>query len=81
MPRLDLLSEEDLDFGSVLLLDQGENGGIDRVEHLGRERADIVEVELKRMESGGLGGCEPLSGELGCKCHGECFTLGDERME
>lgn len=34
---LDLLAEDDLDFGGVLLRDYGFDGGVDRVEHLGGE--------------------------------------------
>ena len=47
MPWLDLLSEYDLHFIGVLLLDQWENRSIDCVEHLLGERANIVEVELE----------------------------------
>jgi len=46
MPWLDLLSEQKLNLGRVFLLDQGEDRGVDRVEHLGGVRADIVEVKL-----------------------------------
>lgn len=51
MPRLDLLTEEDLHFGGVLLFEDGEDGVIYCVEEFGRVRANVVEVELNGMES------------------------------
>ena len=44
MPGLDLLAEDELDFGGVLLLDKRYHGCVDGIEHLLRERTDIVEV-------------------------------------
>lgn len=44
MPWLNLLSEQDLDLRRILLLDQREDRSIDRVEHLGGEWTDIVNL-------------------------------------
>ena len=44
--RLDLLPEQELD-GIVLFLDKGEDGFVNRLEHLGRKWAHIVEIELQ----------------------------------
>lgn len=46
MPWLDLLSEEDLDFSGVFLLNQRKDGIVERIEHFVGVRANIVEVEL-----------------------------------
>jgi hypothetical protein len=70
MPRLNLLSEENLNLRSILLSDQWEDRGIDCVEHLLRERADIVQVELQGVQSLCiLKASELLSSELGCESH------------
>ncbi len=34
MPRLDLLAEEESHFGGILLMEEGQDGGVDGVEHL-----------------------------------------------
>lgn len=53
MPRLDLLSQDQLHARClVLLFDQRHNLSIDRLEQFGAERADIVKIELDRMRDG-----------------------------
>jgi hypothetical protein len=42
MPRLNLLSENDLDLRGIILLDERNHGSVDGMEHLAGERADIV---------------------------------------
>lgn len=71
MPRLDLLSEQDLNFGGVLLLDQWEDGCVDCVEHLGGVGTNIVEIKLQGVQSGGVCGRELLTGEFRCERHFE----------
>lgn len=44
MPWLDLLPEEDLHFGRVFLLEDGEDAVIDGVKEFGREGAHVVEI-------------------------------------
>ena len=46
MPRLNLLAEEELDFGGVLFGDIRQNRIIEGLEHFGGEWTDIVKVEL-----------------------------------
>ena len=62
MPWLDLLTEQDLDFGGVLGFEDREDGVVDCVEEFGGVGADIVEVELEGVEGwwsgeGGRSGC------------------------
>lgn len=51
VPRLNLLAEEDLDLVGVGLLDEGKDFVVDCREHLRREGAHIIEVELNCMQS------------------------------
>jgi hypothetical protein len=69
MPRLNLLTEKNLDFRRVFFADQRENRGVDCLEHLCGKWADIVEVELQSVECGNTGGGELLSCEFGCESH------------
>ena len=48
---LDLLPEDELDLVGVLLFHEGVDRVIDCVEHLLREWADIVEVQLEGVQS------------------------------
>ena len=46
VPRLNLLAEDELDLCRVLLGNIGEYRMVQGFEHFGRERTDVVEVEL-----------------------------------
>lgn len=69
MPGLNLLTEDDLNFRGILLADQRQYRGINRVEHLCREWADIVEIEFNCMQSRHTGRRELLAGEFRCESH------------
>lgn len=69
MPWLDLLAEYNLDLGGVFLLDEGEDRGVHRIEHLGGIRADIIEVELQRVQSGHTSRRELLPSEFRSESH------------
>lgn len=69
MPRLDLLTEEDLYFRRVLFMDQREDRCIDCLEHFGGKGTDIVEVELECVERGSISCRVLLTCEFGRESH------------
>lgn len=73
VPGLDLLAEDDADarFG-VLGLDQGADLGVECLEHLGAEGADIVEIQFEGVFGFAAAGAGyDLPSELGWNGHHE----------
>ena len=69
MPRLNLLTEDDLYFRGVLLANQREYKDVYGVEHLCGVWADIVEIELESVECRSTGCAELLAAEFRCESH------------
>lgn len=73
MPWLDLLTEQDLDFGRVLLGNQREDRVVDCVEHLCGISTDVIEVDLEGVGSGYISRRKLLAGEPWSERHFEIW--------
>ena len=72
MPWLDLLAEYNVYFASIFLSKQWKYGSVDGVEHLGTERADIIEIEFQGVDGAiSRRGSEPSARKLWCESHVE----------